>query len=44
MAFIIYARMKRVGKQRQAELSPVPFELERRPDTVSCLLYTSRCV
>lgn len=38
MAFIIYARMKRVGKQRQAELPPVPFELERRPDTVRELL------
>lgn len=34
MAFTIYARMKRAGKQKKEELVPVPFELERRPETV----------
>lgn len=38
MAFTIYARMKRAGKQKKAELVPVPFELERRPETVRELL------
>lgn len=38
MAFTIYARMKRAGKQKKAELAPVPFELERRPETVRELL------
>ncbi len=38
MAFTVYARMKRVGKQREAEMVPVPFELEKRPDTVRELL------
>lgn len=34
MAFTIYAKMKRVGKQKKEDLLPVPFELEKRPDTV----------
>ena len=38
MGFTVYARMKRAGKQRKAELVPVPFELEARPDTVRELL------
>lgn len=38
MAFTIYARMKRAGKQRKEELIPVPFELEARPETVGELL------
>lgn len=38
MAFTIYARMKRAGKQKKEELVPVPFELEARPDTVRELL------
>ena len=32
MAFTIYAKMKRVGKQKKEDLLPVPFELEKRPD------------
>lgn len=38
MAFTIYARMKRAGKQKREELIPVPYELEARPDTVRELL------
>lgn len=38
MAFTIYARMKRAGKQKKEELIPVPFELEARPETVGELL------
>lgn len=38
MAFTIYARMKRAGKQKKEDLIPVPFELETRPDTVRELL------
>ena len=34
MAFTIYAKMKRVRKQKKEDLLPVPFELEKRPDTV----------
>lgn len=38
MAYTIYARMKRAGKQKKEDLLPVPFELERKPDTVRELL------
>lgn len=38
MEFTIYARMKRLGKQRRAEVAPVPFVLEKRPETVRELL------
>lgn len=38
MSFTIYARMKKVGKQKKEDLIPVPFELEARPDTVRQLL------
>lgn len=38
MGFTIYARMKRAGKQKAADLTPVPFELERRPETMRELL------
>lgn len=38
MGFTIYAKMKRLGKQKKEELVPVPFELETRPDTVRELL------
>ena len=38
MAFTIYAKMKRVGKQKKEDLLPVPFELEKRPDTVQELV------
>lgn len=38
MPYTIYARMKRAGKQKKEDLLPVPFSLERRPDTVRELL------
>lgn len=38
MAYTIYARMKRAGKQKKEDLSPIAFELVRRPDTVRELL------
>ncbi len=36
--FTVYARMKKVGKQKKESLEAVPFELEKRPDTVRELL------
>lgn len=30
--------MKKVGKQKKEELEPVPFELEKKPDTVKDLI------
>lgn len=38
MAFTIYAKMKKAGKQKKEELKPVPYELEERPGTVCELL------
>lgn len=38
MSYTIYARMKKVGKQKKEELEPVPFELEKKPDTVKDLI------
>lgn len=38
MAFTIYARMKRAGKQKKEETEPVPFELLQQPGTVRELL------
>lgn len=38
MAYTIYARMKRAGKQRKEDLVPVSFELGNKPDTVRELL------
>lgn len=38
MAYTIYARMKRVGKQKKEDLLPVAFELGKKPDTVRELL------
>lgn len=38
MAYTIYARMKRAGKQRKEDLVPVSFELGSKPDTVRELL------
>lgn len=38
MSFAIYARMKKVGKQKKEDLRPVPFVLERQPGTVRELL------
>ncbi|MCI9103908.1 MAG: hypothetical protein HFG47_11495 [Lachnospiraceae bacterium] len=34
MPYTIYAKMKRMGRQRKEELTPVRFELEKKPDTV----------
>lgn len=38
MPFTIHVRMKKLGKQRSKELAPVPFVLERKPETVRELL------
>lgn len=38
MSFTIYVRMKKPGRRRSKELSPVPFVLEQRPETVRELL------
>lgn len=38
MSFTIYARMKKLGKQKKADIVPVPFVLEKRPECVRDLL------
>ncbi len=38
MSFTIYARMKRIGKQKARELAPVPFVLDEKPKTVRQLI------
>lgn len=38
MPFTIYVRMKKLGKQRAADLQPVPYELDKRPESVRELL------
>ncbi len=38
MSFTIQVRMKRIGKQKKEDLRPVPFVLERKPETVKELL------
>lgn len=38
MPFTIYARMKKLGKQKKADIVPVPFVLEEKPETVRDLL------
>lgn len=38
MSFTIYVRMKKLGKQKNADLAPVAFALESKPQTVSELL------
>lgn len=38
MSYTIYARMKKIGKQKTADILPVPFELDARPETVRELL------
>lgn len=38
MSFTIYVRMKKLGKQKNTELQPVPFELEEKPQTLRQLL------
>lgn len=38
MAFTIQVRMKKPGKQKSADLHPVPFELDQKPETVRDLL------
>ncbi len=34
MGFTIYAKLKKLGKQRKESLRSIPYELEKRPDTV----------
>lgn len=38
MAFTIQVRMKKPGKQKTADLQTVPYELDRKPETVRELL------
>lgn len=38
MSFTVYARMKKLGKQKSAQLQPIPFVLEEKPDTLRELL------
>lgn len=38
MAYTIYVRMKKLGKQKNADLQPVPFILDEKPDSVRELL------
>lgn len=38
MPFTIYARMKKLGKQKKADIVPVPFVLEKKPECVRDLL------
>lgn len=38
MAFTIYARMKRLGKQKKADLEVLPFVLKQKPESVKELL------
>lgn len=38
MSFTIYVRMKKLGKQKNADLQPVPFVLDEKPKTVRDLL------
>lgn len=38
MSFTIYARMKKLGKQKRGDTAPVPFVLERKPETLLELL------
>ena len=38
MSFTIYVRMKKLGKQKSADLQPISFELDTKPETVRELL------
>ena len=38
MSFTVYARMKKIGKQKREDLSPIPFVLEKKPETLRELL------
>ncbi len=38
MGFTIYVRMKKLGKQKKESLRSIPYELEKRPDTVRAFL------
>lgn len=38
MSFTIYVRMKKLGKQKEADLQPVPYMLDKKPDSVRELL------
>lgn len=38
MSFTIYVKMKKLGKQKSADLQPVPFILDRKPQTLRELL------
>lgn len=38
MAYTIYVKMKKLGKKSCADIAPVPFELDEKPQTVRELL------
>lgn len=38
MSFTVYVRLKKLGKQKSADLQPVPFVLEEKPETLRELL------
>lgn len=38
MSYTVYARMKKLGKQKKEALEPVPFLLEKKPETVRELI------
>ena len=38
MSITVYVRMKKIGKQKSADLQPVPFVLEEKPETLRELL------
>ena len=38
MSFTVYVRMKKLGKQKSADLQPVSFVLEEKPETLRELL------
>lgn len=44
MSFTVYARMKKLGKQKKADIEPVPFVLEEKPETVRDLLTGLVCL
>ena len=38
MSFTVYVKMKKLGRQDRTKLAPVPFLLEKKPDTLQELL------
>ena len=38
MSFTIYVRMKKLGKQRNRDIEPIPFLLDQKPETLEELL------